>query len=141
MADEFVEGGCLCGAVRYRFSGVPKALSLCHCVSCRRAAGAPAVAWTVVPRAAFSFVSGAPSRFRSSPPVERTFCAACGTPLTYRSDASPATIDITTASLDRPELFAPTKEIWLDHRIPWMATNPALERYAASSIGAAPLQR
>ena len=139
MAEEALEGGCLCGAIRYRFTGEPKALGLCHCISCRRAAGAPAVAWTVVPRASFEILAGSPVRFRSSPPVERTFCGKCGTPLTYQSDEAPLTIDITTASLDRPERCPPKKEIWLDHRIPWMATNPSLEHYAGSSIGAKPL--
>ena len=45
-----VEGGCLCGAIRYRVSGEPLARSLCHCRSCRLGAGAPSVAereiWT-----------------------------------------------------------------------------------------------
>jgi hypothetical protein len=139
MVEEIFEGGCLCGAVRYRFTGEPRAAGLCHCISCRRAAGAPAVAWTVVPRANVAFTSGSPVRFRSTPSVERTFCGQCGTPLTYQSDEAPTTIDITTATLDRPEKFPPRKEIWLDHRIAWMVTNPALEHYAGSSIGAKPL--
>ena len=40
-----LEGGCLCGAVRYRISGSPLSSVNCHCESCRRASGAPAVAW------------------------------------------------------------------------------------------------
>jgi hypothetical protein len=126
MSSEQVEGGCLCGAVRYRFAGVPKGSGLCHCRSCRKAAGAPAVAWITVALADFAFTAGKPVRFRSSPQVERTFCGACGTPLTYHHDEETGTIDVTTVSLDAPERFPPTKEIWLDHRIPWMATNPAL---------------
>ena len=67
----------------------------------------------------------------------RSFCASCGTPLTYRHDDSPDTIDITTASLDHAERFAPTREIWLSHRLPWQPVDPALLHYPADSDGAA----
>lgn len=43
------EGGCLCGAVRYRITGEPKSVGYCHCRMCQRAAGAPVVAWATVP--------------------------------------------------------------------------------------------
>ena len=39
----FAEGGCLCGAVRYRISGTPVSSSVCRCRSCRPASGAPGV--------------------------------------------------------------------------------------------------
>jgi hypothetical protein len=127
------EGGCLCGAVRFRATGAPLATSVCHCVSCRRASGAPAVAWVVVNATGFAFVTGRPVAFRSSPPVVRTFCGRCGTPLTYRHDESPDTVDVTTASFDFPERFAPTKEIWLEHRIAWQPVNAALPHFPGTS--------
>lgn len=127
MAADVIEGGCLCTAVRYRVAGPPVARSLCHCRSCRRASGAPVVAWTVVRSADFSFVAGAPARYASSPPVVRTFCSTCGTPLTYQHADSPDTIDVTTATLDAPERFAPTREVWTEHKLPWMPLNEALD--------------
>lgn len=131
---DVIEGGCLCGAVRYRLSGAAQATSNCHCDSCRRASGAPSVAWVVVRAADFAIVTGAPVGFRSSPPVVRTFCGKCGTPLTYRHDDSPGTIDVTTASLDSPERFPPTREIWLQHKIPWAPVNEALRLFPGSSL-------
>jgi hypothetical protein len=116
-----VAGGCLCGAVRYRVSVVPSSVSICHCVTCRRAAGAPAVAWAVVPIDGFAFTDGDPVRHASSPGVERRHCAVCGTSLTYQD--GPLSIDVTVASLDDPGCLPPDREIWLDHRLPWAAVD------------------
>jgi len=49
------EGGCLCGAVRYRVEGEPEASDICHCETCRRAASAPTLPFAVFPSARFAF--------------------------------------------------------------------------------------
>jgi hypothetical protein len=128
-------GGCLCGAIRYRITAAPQVTSYCHCKSCRLASGAPAVAWVVLPRDGFVIERGSPVGFRSSPQVERTFCSSCGTSLTYRHDDSPDSIDLHTATLDDPDAFPPTREIWLEHKIAWMATNDQLAAYPRGSSG------
>jgi hypothetical protein len=133
MTIDPIQGGCLCAAIRYRITGAPLALSLCHCRSCRLASGAPSVAWVVVRYADFSIESGHPNSFRSSPHVVRTFCGACGTPLTYQDDDSLDTIDVTTATLDHPERFPPTREIWIEHKVAWETLNPDLRHYPRSS--------
>lgn len=132
-------GGCLCGAVRYRITGDPVARTLCHCRSCRLASGAPSLAWTVVRVGDLHHDGEPPAEFESSPGVFRAFCARCGTSLGWRTVAKPGTIDVTTASLDDPDAFAPTKEIWVEHRLAWEAANPSLPQYARSSVGAAPV--
>lgn len=116
-----LEGGCLCGANRYRITGVPLSSVLCHCSSCRRASGAPTVAWLTVERTHFEVLCGGARDFLSSPGVIRRFCADCGSALTYENSKSPASIDVTTASLDDPAACPPTAEVWLDHRISWQA--------------------
>jgi hypothetical protein len=112
-----LEGGCLCGAVRYRIDGPPLETSICHCATCRRAAGAPSVAWATVPAAAFALTQGRPAGYASSPGVTRTHCAACGTSLTWQRDGGE--IDVTLASLDDPEALPPTRETWLSQRLSW----------------------
>ncbi|TMH05076.1 MAG: GFA family protein, partial [Betaproteobacteria bacterium] len=74
-----------------------------------------------------------PVAFRSSPPVLRTFCGKCGTPLTYQHDDSLSTIDVTTSTLDSPERFAPTREIWIEHKLSWEALNGSLEHFPRGS--------
>jgi hypothetical protein len=123
------EGGCLCGAVRYRASGASGHPTLCHCRSCRRASGAPVVAWVTFPRGAFAFVKGTPVRYRSSPPVLRSFCGACGTPLTYEHADFPDGVDVTTASLDDPERFPPADHTWTSHHLSWLPLSDPLPRF------------
>ncbi len=34
-----IEGGCNCGAIRYRIEGEPLAVAACHCTRCRGQSG------------------------------------------------------------------------------------------------------
>lgn len=131
------EGGCLCRAVRYVVNGLPIVATLCHCRSCRLAAGAPSLAWVVLRAADLIFTASVPARFESSPGIWRTFCSRCGTSLTYQRESERETIDVTTASLDRPDEFAPTKEIWVDHKLAWESLNGSITQYPQSSRPAA----
>lgn len=120
--DQAREGGCFCGAVRFRLVAATARACICHCRSCRKAAGAPSVAWLTVPAAGFAWVLGTPAAHRSAPGVVRRHCAACGTSLTW--EAEPGLIDVTIASLDDPEAVPPASEIWLAHRLSWEAVDP-----------------
>jgi hypothetical protein len=123
------EGGCLCGAVRFTVSAEPLHSDICHCQSCRKAAGSPSVAWVTVRRNDCQFIKGAPRAFHSSAGVTRTFCALCGTPLTYENQTTPDTIDFTTLSLDEPARFPPNREVWLEDKVSWEALDDRLEHH------------
>jgi hypothetical protein len=125
-----IEGGCLCGAVRYRLGAAPSLSASCHCRSCRRASGAPVVAWSTVPRSQFTILSGIPAVFHSSPGVTRQFCSHCGTGLTYETERHPDTIDVTSASLDHPDAHPPTADVWLEDKLSWQPTSPHTEKFA-----------
>jgi hypothetical protein len=127
------QGGCLCSAIRFRISGEPTFSSICHCATCRRASAAPIVAWLTFERAQVEFLTGCPRVYRSSQGVVRQFCGTCGSQLSYESAASPTTIDITTASMDNPNLFPPTLEVWLEHRVSWETGDQSRTLYPRSS--------
>ncbi len=130
MADDAVhEGGCLCGAVRYRVAGAPAWVAHCHCQSCRRATGAPMVTWVGFVRDRFEVTRGAPERFASSPGVARRFCAGCGTPLTYEAERFPGEVHVTVGSLDRPEDFPPAGHVWTSEQITWLHLADELPRH------------
>jgi hypothetical protein len=124
-----IEGGCLCSAIRFRICGEPVFSSICHCATCRRANGASTVAWLTFDRGQVEILSGNPRIYRSSQGVARQFCGTCGSQISYENVSSPTTIDITTASLDNPNLFPPTLEVWLEHRVSWQTSNQALAQY------------
>jgi len=119
-------GGCLCGEIRYEAHGTPFHPTLCHCSMCRRAAGAPVVAWFSVRRDEYRVTSGTPARYASSPGVIRTFCPRCGTSLTFESAAHAEEIDITTASLDDPEAVPPRDHTRTETQLSWMAVTDGL---------------
>ena len=61
--------------------------------------------------------------------VERTFCARCGTPLTYAHERTPDTIDVTTASFDDAAELAPRDHTWTSHALGWMRDLDALPHF------------
>ena len=125
----------MCGAIRYRITAAPLVTSLCHCRSCRLATGAPVAAWVILPDSGLVIDQGEPVAFTSSPGRRRTFCGRCGTSLTYERVDRPGSIDVHTATLDDPDAVPPVREIWLEHKVAWMATNPAFAQYPRSSSG------
>lgn len=128
-----LEGGCLCGTVRFRISAPPAKSGYCHCRYCQLNSGAPVVAWIEVAIDAFAYVSGAPGVYRSTSWGQREFCAACGSFLLYRDRQAPHTVSINTASLDDPSPFPPTHHVFASRRIPWFNTADQLPRHAETA--------
>lgn len=132
MSDAVYAGGCLCGDLRYRVSGDAANLCYCHCESCRRAAGAPTIAWGTFAAGRFAITKGRLAEYRSSSQVVRGFCPKCGTSITYRHDRRPAEIDVTLVTLDDPGVFEPVAHIWVEDKLPWVAIDdgkPKFRRY------------
>lgn len=125
-------GSCHCSAIRYEISAEPVYHALCHCSDCRRASGAPVVAWALFPRDAVT-VSGQPATYASSADAQRQFCGQCGTSLFYLNESMfPGMIDVQTATLDDPDVFPLQLHVQTAEQIGWMATAhelPQFERY------------
>jgi hypothetical protein len=119
-----IEGGCLCGGVRYRLGAAPVRLCDCHCLDCRRASAAPFVTWGTAPRDDIEILSGELRKVQHAGRL-RSFAACCGTPLFFQEDAKSESIDVTIASLDHPESYAPEATVWTEDRLPWTILNPA----------------
>ena len=134
MSDVSVhEGGCLCGAVRYRVAGPIAWTAHCHCSMCRRASGAVALTWVTVPEACFAFTRGAPATYQSSENAERRFCRTSGSPLTFWSRAHPAEMDVSLGTMDHPQDHPADRHTWTRSRLPWLRLDRHLPAYAEST--------
>ena len=126
------EGGCLCGAVRYRVEGEPEASGLCRCGTCRRAASAPVLPYAEFTSVRFAFSRGRPTDYDSSPGVTRSFCGRCGSPLTYRTADAPDRVDLMICSLDDPGSITPAFHVWTRERLAWDGAEDGRPTYPAS---------
>jgi hypothetical protein len=129
MAQQKIEGGCQCGAVRYSISGKPVMAAICHCTMCRRAHAAPAVAWAMYQQGQVTFTKAQPKAFASSPEAKRSFCEVCGTQISFTASFLPGLIDITVGSLDNPETVKPTLHYWHSKHLSWAEFADTLPRH------------
>ena len=132
------DGGCACGAVRYRLSGELRRTTHCHCVDCRRSGGAAFVTWSEVERDSLAWLSGTPRSWNSRPGATRTYCGDCGSPLTFEDETDPAAIDVTVATLDDPDSVTPDDEVWTDRALTWSALLDSVPRYGRGRRDAEP---
>ncbi len=131
------DGGCLCGAVRYRCRGEPLWVAHCHCNSCRRACGSVVMTWAGHASESFEILKGEPRSHESSKGVRRRFCGDCGTPLTYQSERYAGEVHITVGSLDNPDALPPQGHVFTEEQISWLHIEDGLPRFAKTSGGEA----
>ncbi|HXI07681.1 MAG: GFA family protein [Bradyrhizobium sp.] len=112
-------GGCQCGAIRFALSKAPVRVSICHCRMCQKATGAPFASFADIEQADFTWTRGRPATFQSSSIALRDFCAACGTPLSFRLIDGPK-IEILTGNFDRPDRIVPTRQYGTESRLGWV---------------------
>lgn len=115
--NQTITGGCQCGAVRYAITGPLHNPHICHCRMCQKAFGNYFAALVGCLRKDFRWSKGEPSIFRSSSVVQRGFCAACGTPLSFAYDDSDH-IAVSIGSLDRPDSVTPANQYGVEARRP-----------------------
>ncbi len=129
--DTKMNGGCLCGAVRYESTGDPFAVNHCHCHSCRRHTGAAVVTLAGFKTHQVTFSGDARKVYESSPGVSRAFCGKCGTPLTWEGDGGDLgpIIEFHISTFDNPDELVPTSHAFDPERISWFDVADSLPRY------------
>jgi len=137
MSIDSMQGGCLCGAVRYQTSAAPFAINHCHCESCRKHKscrkhnGAPVVTLAGYQAEHVTFSGENRRTYESSPGATRAFCGNCGTPLTWEGDGGELgpIIELHISTFDNPELMVPTSHAFEPERLPWFEIADDLPRY------------
>jgi len=130
-----IQGGCLCGDIRYRAGGPPLWCSHCHCEYCRRAHAAALVTWFGVEEARFELVRGEVSLrwYQASPYSRRGFCPHCGTTLLFTSSQSPGEVHIALASTDEDYGIRPQAHVFYDQHVSWLTLGDTLPRLDADA--------
>jgi hypothetical protein len=120
---KILSGRCLCGSVRYEYTGEPEEATYCHCDDCRRATGGAYTVGVLTRAAALSIVTGRVKGYTttgdSGNTITREFCPECGSPLFTRAQAYPNLVWIKAGSLDEPELIEPSYQTWTQCAVPW----------------------
>ncbi len=127
-----IEGGCLCGAVRYKVSADPLVMRACWCRLCQFiAAGSatinlafPSDAQTIT-RTLKDYASTADSGRR----MHRRFCPACGTHILSEAEERPHLVIVRAGTLDDPDIVKLDAQIWTASAPAWAHLDPDTEQF------------
>ena len=133
MSD--IEGGCACGAVRFKISGPMMGAGTCHCLDCQKASGGGPNYVVLAPKLGFAVTKGEDkvkvyrSKGDSGGEVGRAFCSACGTPLyTLTGEAIPF-YPVKVGALDDASSYTPGIHLYMDSAQPWHLTHEGLPQF------------
>ena len=106
------QGGCLCGAVRYRVKAEPLRVTFCHCRFCQRATGAAYAVEPIFSEAEFELLSGDAKTYShistgSGKAIDIHFCGNCGSTFRYVLHRYPGVTGILAGTFDDPNWFGP----------------------------------
>jgi hypothetical protein len=121
------EGGCACGAVRYRLASAPLFVHCCHCLNCQRQTGSAFVVNLLIEADRVEVLEGAPEVDdlpRDDGPPQRVFrCPACRIAL-FSEYSSPKVRFVRAGTLDDPRGIAPDVHIFTRSKVDWVVLPP-----------------
>ena len=132
MSQMIAKGHCYCGAIQIEVSGAPDWVSHCHCDSCRRHSASVVATFAGFDPKQVTFNTGQPARFTTDDEVTRSFCARCGTPVSYESPRWPDQIHLYIGIFDEPEKFRPKDHVYCEEQIEWLKFDDDLPRHEGS---------
>ncbi len=112
-----LEGGCLCGSVRFRALQPPLRTLACHCTFCQRVTGSAFYAESLYPMQAVEFNDGELKQYEhtsdnSHKKVFVHFCAQCGTTVGLTFERWPDVRAISRGCYDDPNAVTVSSHIW-----------------------------
>ena len=128
-----LEGGCACGAVRYRLASRPMFVNCCHCTWCQRETGSAFVINAIIERARV-VVAGeteaviTPSESGRGQVIHR--CPACRVALWSHYGGRLKVAFVRAGTLDDATAVAPSAHIFTRSKLPWVVLpegQPAFE--------------
>jgi hypothetical protein len=123
-----LDGGCACGAVRYRLGSAPMFVNCCHCRDCQRQTGSAFVINALIETDRIALLSGAPAAVAvptdSGRPHDIHRCPTCRTALWSDYGRRPALRFVRVGTLDDPAKLPPDAHIFTRSKLPWIALPP-----------------
>lgn len=111
-----VQGGCICGDLRYETTGEPTKITMCHCKFCQRATGGAFLVEPVFSAENFQLIKGTPKVYvhtstGSGAKVNIHFCDTCGTKIFLTFERFADAVGVYGGTFDDPNWFelAPEK--------------------------------
>lgn len=126
-----LQGGCLCGAMRYEIDGPLYDVGNCHCSMCRRFHGAAFATYAKIDVAHFRWLSGQDLMkvYETSPGIGWAFCQVCGSSLGVPKDGK--LCDLAIGLLDRDPGVRPTEHTFVGSKAPWHEITDDLPQHDA----------
>ena len=129
------EGGCSCGAVRYRLTSEPLFTHCCHCLNCQRQTGSAFVINLLIEADRLDLIAGDPQPVdvpRDDGSAQRIYrCANCQVAV-FSEYGRPEIKFVRGGTLDEPSQVTPDVHIYTRSKVPWIAlpeSVPAFEVY------------
>jgi len=126
------EGGCACGAVRFKITQPFAGVGVCHCTDCQKASGGPPTYVALVPTAGFEVTKGEAKRYvskgDSGGEVVRAFCPECGSPLWSSTPTMPLT-PVKLGALDDSSDLMPALHLYTASAQPWHLMHEGLPTF------------
>ena len=123
-----LEGGCACGAVRYRLKSGPMFVNCCHCQDCQRQLGSAFVINAMIETDRIEVLSGeiAPTTLPtdSGRPHDVHRCTACGTTLWSDYGRRRVMSFLRATTLDDRDALRPDAHIFTRSKLPWVILPP-----------------
>jgi hypothetical protein len=117
------EGGCSCGAVRYRLTSEPLFVHCCHCLNCQRQTGSAFVINLLIEADRVELLAGEPQPVeapRDDGSAQRIFrCPACQVAV-FSEYTWPEVLFVRGGTLDEPAAVAPNVHIFTRSKLPWV---------------------
>jgi hypothetical protein len=118
------EGGCLCGAIRYRLKAEPLTFYVCHCTDCQKQTNTSFNLSMPVARESFERVRGEPGSYSVPLSGGRTwngrYCTSCITRVWSEPPKFPQVINLRPGTLDDVAQVRPVGHIWTRSAQPWV---------------------
>ena len=120
-----IEGGCLCGQVRYKSDAEPVMQVVCHCETCHKNSGSGFSLNVAVPEDSLEASGDSLKTYEdhsgaSGQGFFRKFCGNCGSHVFAHGPAYGPLIFIKAGTLDDPSWVAPKLHIWCEEKMPWV---------------------